>query len=224
MVRQAEAIRRLEASSSTPVSTIVPFQKDYASDARLCLTVVCFVSREVGSRIWDQALQLSRCDERHYIYPPRSMHLTLQNIRIIHDPPNFDTSTLERAAGVLASCLRDVPAHKAVLRGLLELPTSLGVPVYFDDTMADTIFGLRGALAAAGLKDDKRYVDDGVVFGNVTFCRYTAPPNEALKRRIAERKSIELGELWIDHAALITTNAVCHPGKTEIIQRMELKR
>lgn len=227
-VRQLEAIRRLEAVSSDPlsdpVSTIVPMRDEYISDARLCLTVVCFVPECLSSSILNMVRQLSELDSRHYFYPHASMHFTLQNIRIINDPPNFRAPDLLRAAKTLEESLKTASAHKATLKGILELPTSVGVCVYFDDALADTIFGLRESFAEIGLRDDKSYIDDDVVFGNVTFCRYTASPNDSFKQHITELKDVDFGEMIVDHAALITTNAVCHPDRTSIIARVELKR
>lgn len=225
--KQLLAMRDLEAASADggTRSTIVPMLRDaaaYASDDRLCLTAVCFLDETLASSISSEFLaQLKETDPHHYFYLPRSMHVTIQNLRTICAPPSFDAEHIRTAEDVLA---RVIAAHKAFelkLEGILKLPTSVSIAGLSDEGLPELVLDLRQALADAGIADDKKYNGD-VVFANVTVCRYTHSPSEPLLNLLESQGDRFFGSLPVRAIDLITTNAACHPDKTTVIRRFAL--
>ena len=222
--KQKENIRNIEEAfkrGETPSTIVVPVA-DFANDEQICLTSVAFVSSLIRSNIIDKVVEpLRALDNRQYFYPPEPFHVTIQNIRVINNPPHFGDEEIERAKEVFEKV---IPKHSSIkfhLKGLFELPTSLAIPAYTDESFGDLVLELRQELERAGAPDDKKYASE-VVLGSSTIFRYTTQPNDAFVEKIRDLKEIELGEFIAEKVNLITANSVCHPGKTKILGEYSL--
>ncbi|HVT01440.1 MAG TPA: hypothetical protein VHE53_04380 [Patescibacteria group bacterium] len=223
--KQLEETNRIEDNfkSGNSPSQIVDPVDDYANDNRLCLTSIVFLPNNITQKINSEILQpLKKLDERQYFFLPESMHITINNIRVINDPPHFTEEEIEKVKEVFRNV---VSKHKSInfdLKGLWDLPTSLAIKAFTDESFGNLVMELREELNNAGVPDDKSYGSNEVVIGSSTIIRYTTKPNELFFQKIKELKDIEIGEVNLSEIKLITTNAVNHPSKTKIIESYKL--
>lgn len=223
--KQVQLIREIEEKfrrGETP-STIVTPQEDYATDNQICLTSLVLLSHNLREAIYEKVINpLKELDERQYFYLPDSLHMTVQNIRTINDPPLFTKEDIHKARAVFREIVAQYSPFSVSLQGLFSLPTSLSVCGFFDESTADLIRALRKGLADAGVPDNKTYASEDVLLGNVTVSRYTTDPNEKFLQKIEELKDIDVGTLEVNTITLLTTNSVCHPEKTTIIEEFSV--
>lgn len=203
-------------------ATIVDPVKDYATDKRLCFTSVAFLPEAIQNKILSLVVEhLKLADPNQYFYLPSSLHVTIQNVRVISSPPTFSDEDIEK---VRHSFKKIVQRHKKVdfeIKNLFELPTNLALSAFSDESLPNLILDLRKGLKRINLPDDKGYAGD-IVFGNITICRYVSKPNVAFLKTLAKLKAIEIGKFTADKVSLITTNSVCHPKMTKIIEVFNL--
>ena len=206
-----------------PTSIVEPV-KDYARDRQICLTSVVFLSEELQQSIGHQIIEkLKVTDNKQYYYPASSLHLTIQNIRVVHDPPRFNDQDIQKAKQVFAKVIRKYKRFSFQLKGLFDLPTSLGIRGYCDQILRDLVLELRSNLKQVGVPDDKSYGSDEIMIGNVTVCRYPTRPNKEFFTTVDQLKDVNIGTLAVQTVALVTTNSVCHPDKTKIIGTYNLR-
>lgn len=205
-------------------SSIVVPVKDYVNDALICLTGVVFLPEKIKRSISKKIIEpLRKEDNNQYYYLPESLHLTLQNVRIISNPPFFTKKDIVKVKKVFEEVIPKFRSFSFELRNLFELPTSLSICGFCDEVLKYLVLELREKLQKAGVPDNKKYASDEVFFGNITICRYTKKPTKDFLAKIKELKNIEIGRFVIKEVSLITTNKVCHPSKTQIIEIYKLK-
>lgn len=219
--KQQEVISQIEKqfkSGRNPSSIVKPVA-NYVDDNRLCFTSVVFPPQSIEQKIIDQLITpFKQADNRQYFYTPGSFHLTIQNIRTISDPPLFNNEDIEKAKEVFAKVIPKYPKFIFQLKGLFELPTSLTVCGFTDEILTSLSLELTQELIRTGVPDNKQYFTQEVMFGNLTFCRYTQEPNSRFIEKISELKNIEIGDFEARSVSLIITNAAATPNKTQIIQ------
>lgn len=223
--KQRELFDRLEEKfkKGERPATIVEAVSDYINDNRICLTSVVFVQKTLRVIIDKKLIKpLREADPRQYYHLPQSFHLTIQNIRTINHPPLFNDGDIAKAKIVFEKVIPKYRQFEFKLEGLFELPTSLGIRAFSDDTIKNLCFELRKRLKAVGVPDNKKYISDEIIIGNVSVCRYTQPPNNAFLAEVKKLKNVEIGQLPIKTISLITTNAVCHPKWTRIVKEFVL--
>lgn len=205
-------------------STVNDPVTDYVNDDRICLTSVVFLPQACCDLIYEKVITpLKKADPDLFYYPPQSLHLTIQNIRTIENPPNFTPQDIETTRRVL---LKVIPKHKSIkfnLRGLFELPTSIAMKGFCDESLKNIVLELRQELTKAGLPDNKKYASEEVFFGNVTVCRFPKIPNSDFIETVKSLKDLELGELEIKTVSLVTGNIVFSEVNTQIIEQFNLK-
>ncbi len=204
-------------------STIVTPVKDYKNDNRICLTAVAFIPPELEQQIIENIIKpLKEADNRQYFYVPNSFHVTIQNIRIIEDPPLFDSSDIEKAKEVFEKIVPKHPRISFRLKRLFELPTSLSVCAFSNESLGILANELRAELANSGVPDNKKYASNDVVLGSTTIIRFTTEPNAEFKNIVSQLKNIEIGNFEVSKINLITTNCVCVPDKTTVFGEYNL--
>ncbi|MBI2074857.1 MAG: hypothetical protein HYT83_03425 [Candidatus Levybacteria bacterium] len=204
-------------------STIVESLSDYASDSRICLTSVVFPPREIQQAIISKVIKpLKNADNRLYYYLPNSFHLTIQNIKSIANPPNFTNEEIEKVKKVLQSVVPRYKSFEFNIKGIFELPTSLSLRAYSDEILKYLVLELREELKNVGVYDNKKYASSEIFFGNISICRFTETPNNSFFEEEKKLKDVRIGKLKVAKISLITTNSVCHPGKTNIIEEFNL--
>lgn len=221
---QIELFDRIEIQVKNKKSnnTLVAM-RDFKHDTSRCLTSVFFLSQTiVASKILKLADELKDTDNRQYYYPPPSLHLTIQNIRTENIPPLYNKEDIEKAKRVFAKV---IPKHKPIkchLKGLFELPTSLSVRGYTDESLRDLVLDLKRELISAGVPDNKKYSSDSVFFCNCTICRYQVQPRNKYFEIVKQNKDKDFGIVTINEVSLITTNSVADPKSTNTISQIPL--
>ncbi len=165
---------------------------------------------------------LQALEPRHYFYPTQTLHLTIKNIRVSSDPPRFDANDIQKAIEVFSKI---IPHHQRIrftLKGLLLLPTSIGIRGYCDESLYSLIQELDQGLTAAGIPDDKMYASQDIRFGNITFCRYNSTPGQVFQERLLQLHKVEIGELEVSMVQLITTNISAVPDRTTVHKKVLL--
>lgn len=224
--KQFDLFEKIEKSfkKGESPSTIVEPVKDYVKDNRICLTAAVFMSPDIQRIIETKVIKpLKEADGSQYYYLPESLHLTIQSVRTSHHPPEFTHEDIKKVRGVLDEI---IPKHKKLnfnLKGLFELPTSLGIRAFSDASLTSLVSELREKLQTAGVPDNKTYASNEVVFGNVTVCRYKNSPKNSFQEKVSQLKDVEIGQLRVKNISLITTNPVCHPKWTKILGGYSLK-
>ncbi|MGD9680570.1 MAG: hypothetical protein AB7W16_05235 [Candidatus Obscuribacterales bacterium] len=227
--KQRELMDRLEKLSlegSAPVFN-VPRESDYATSDELCLTLLGFLSPNTEpSVISEQILKViegfREVDPAQYYYLPESLHLTVQNVRRISNPPAFGPDEIEAACRVFRSRLAGLAPLSFELCGFIRLKNSLSVAGFAPDRYPALIKSLKEGLELEGIADDKRYMSDDVIFGNVTISRFSCEPTAAFDSRLASMRKESFGELVLDKLSLVVTNSVCHPRATKVIEEFVL--
>jgi len=219
--QQRQVLSRLLAGGGG-VST-VPMQPDFTADPRRCLASVYMLPAPLAQRIEAQvAGKLKAADPRHYFYPPRSMHVTIKNIRTVEDPPLFSAADVEKCRELF----RAVTARHGPVRFSFEetaaFSTSASVIGFCGEELKELILDLDSALIAAGVPDNKQLISDTVFFGNITVCRFTCPPSPDFYRALAGLHVRE--QLQVDVLTLLACDAVASPASCTIIERFPLGR
>ncbi len=205
-------------------ATIVEPVQDYSSDNRICLTSVVFLPQEIQRIVDEKVIKpLKELDKRQYYYLPQSLHITIQNIRTISDPPLFSKKDVEKVKNVLREVITRYEPFDFSIEGFFELPTSLSLCAYSDEILKQLVFEIRKSLKKVGVPDNKKYASDEIVIANSTICRYIGLPNDAFFEEVGKLKNIDVGRVQVKNVSLITTNSVCHPNKTSIVERYPLK-
>jgi hypothetical protein len=145
----------------------------------------------------------------------KSLHITIQNIRIIHDPPTFSNKDIQKVIE-LKDYIKSFSGLKVELGGLVNLPNCIAIKGYPDSATSDLILGLRERLKQIGLPDDKTYKNPRVPICNLNIRRYIDRPNQIFYKLYDSLKDKRIGTLNIDKIALISTNYVSAPRLTKV--------
>lgn len=216
-----EAMNQLESALDWPA--FVPFTDDYVGDLRLCLSCVAFLPPDLSEEISRSIIsKLEQEAEPHYFYIADSLHVTVQSVRSISNPPNFNTANIAVVSEAFRERFEKSQPIELEINGLLHLPTSLALRVYSSEALLELTKGLRADLERVGVPDDKKYVNPEVVFGNVTICRYRFAPSKKFIAGADEIAGSYSAKFVVQEACLLTTNSVCHPSMTKIHKRFRL--
>jgi 2'-5' RNA ligase len=217
--RQLVLMRQMESSLSRGVtaSTIVPMQTDYVNDPQLCLTAVSFVGNDVAVGIYEKIIKtLQTIEPNFYYYNGDSLHLTVQNIRVINNPPHFTWADITKADTAIGAVVRSYEPFSFTLFGILSMPTSISVIALIEPRYDAFVRTLRRQLIVTGVPDDKTYFTDEMVFANITICRYTHTPQQKFLEQLTAYTDMPFGNITANEVSLITTNAGAHPSKTRV--------
>ena len=223
--RQLQMIVSIEESfkhGNSP-SSIVEMVSDYTNDMRICLTGVTFLPQSLSEKIVDQVVNpLKEADSRHYFYDSGMLHITINNVRIISDPPNFTEQDIEKVRQVFAEVIPKYQKFNFELKRLFVLPTSIAISAFSPEILKDIALELRHNLTTQGVTDDKIYASNDVVIASTTICRFTTTPSESFFEKVKEIRGIQIGSHLVEKISLITTNAGCVPASTKVIGEFNL--
>lgn len=220
-VRQIAAVKELQErfDHGNRLLSTVEQVSDYTDDARICLTAIAFVGNELAHKLEPVIAKLRAISPQHHYYGPDELHLTIQNVRVISCPPNFDDATIERAKVAFRKIVPEFAKQHFELSGLLVMPSSAAVVAYGENDFFELCSQLRESLIAEGIPDDKEYIRDDVVFGNVTFCRYTEAPSLKFLDELKRLSCTNFGSLVVNWVHLVAANSVLAPGYTKHFEK-----
>lgn len=195
-------------------STVTPVT-DYANDNRICLTSLHFPHEELIRKIQQDIIDpLQQISPEHFYYPKDSLHMTIKNIRIANNPPQFNEKDIENAKNIFSEV---IPKHKkfsVYFYRLLLFQNNLALIGTTDEELDNIIFDLDKNLRLANLVDDKHYVNDKYFFSNMTLVRFQKPLSENFKTKIQDiAKSMRFNPYIVDSVTLLTCNVACKQRK-----------
>lgn len=215
--KQLALMRQMESQlvSDPRASTIVPMQTDYWNDPQIALTCISYVPKDIAKRIQTELINpLKAIEPDFFYYPNDGLHITIQNVRVIHNPPSFTPKDVNRVQSVLGSMAPSARPFPFTYQGLLSMPTSVSLIALVTPAYDQFVRRLRASLAAAGVPDDKTYFTDEIIFANTTIIRYTHKPSELFIETLENLQHISVGTWTPKTVSLVTMNAVANPTKT----------
>lgn len=208
---QVKVIDEIEAQvkgKALKFSTVEPVD-DYDKDPRMCMTSVHFPKSTLIGRIEnDIVAPLKAVNPGHYYYKRKSLHMTIKNVRVIHDPPSFDDKDVRVAKQVFEKVVPKYKKFQVFFYRLLLLPDNLSLVGTTEPELDNIHLGLDRVLKRADLVDDKKYTNSRFFFCNMTLVRFTQPLTRAYKQMVEIiSKSLEFEPYAVDSVSLIVTNA-----------------
>lgn len=225
--QQKRIVAELKACSPVELdakASVVPIQADYKANPAICLTSVVFIPDETARDIFQTIVEpLQAIEPEHHYYLPDAMHLTIKNIRIIHNPPRFTQRDIDKVHQLFSRIIPDHPSFFFSLEEVIPFTTSIALIGYSDERLQGLVQALDTGLKEIGLPDDKEYVSDTVFFGNVTVCRYVRQPSRRSLESVEQMTQRYKGELEVKKIDLITCNVVCTPDSRTILHSYTLR-
>jgi hypothetical protein len=212
--QQKLIIERLEkqvGNNSFSASVVAPVA-DFETDPRRCLTSVHFPGDNMKDEIFRQIIDpLRATDPDQYFYGRDSLHITVKNVRVIHDPPRFSADDCWKAEDIFADI---IPRHwkfSIYYYRLMLFPYNLALMGTTDPELDGIILELDRRLKEAGLPDDKVYTNDRYFFSNMTLVRFRQPVSAAFRRKAGEISArLRFDPYCIDTVSLVTASAIMH--------------
>lgn len=147
--------------------------------------------------------------------------MTIKNIKVISDPPNFTDDDIKKAQNVFTEV---IPHHKkfnVYFYRLLMFPNNLALIGTTDPELDEIFFDLDRKLNEAGIPDDKKYSNAKYYFSNMTLVRFQYP-SERFKNKVRDiSEKLSLSPYEVNSVSLVSCNAVFN--KRNIIQTWKLQ-
>lgn len=221
---QVQIINRIEEQikiDSLQSSTVSPVM-DFERDPRICLTSAHFPSHELISNVVESIIKpLKKISPEHFYYSDTSLHITIKNVRLIHDPPNFTPENVKVVKKVFSEV---IPLHRrftVYFYRLLLFPHNLALIGTTEPELDKIVMNLNKHLKERGVPDDKQYVNSQYFFSNMTLVRFNTEVSPTYKKVVQElSKKININPYIVDSISLITANAVL--SKLKIIDSWKI--
>lgn len=209
--RQLEILKKIEKqieSGKLKFSTVSSTQ-DFDKDPRTCLTSVHFPNSELISKIQQKIITpLRKISPNHYYYKNSSLHMTIKNIRVVHDPPNFEKEDIKKVKKLFSTILPKHKAFRVYFYRLFLFPTNLALVGTTDPELDKIFLNLDKGLNKIKIPDDKQYANSKYFFSNMTLVRFNSPLSSEYHNKIEEiSQSLALKPYLVDSVSLITSNA-----------------
>lgn len=219
--RIVNELRLLPGETDHPV--LPPAGYDYAGDPAMALTSVVFLPPSLARDIQRAVIApLQLMEPQHYYYPPEAMHLTIKNVRTVHDPPLYADMDIQRTHALFAKVTARHAPFSFTLEQVVALAGSMCLIGYGDEQFRELVLDLRAGLRNLGIPEDVHLASTEVFFGNVTLCRYGCAPSDGLLRAVMERAYTYRADLRVGLIHLITCNRVCAPASRRILHTYRL--
>ncbi len=206
-----------------PTSIVKPVE-NYALDNRLYLTSVSFLSEDLQDTVMREIIEpLKKADPNQYYYLKKSLHVTIFNVYMPNHIDLVTTDKLNKIRAIFKKVLSKHPPIEFELRGLFELPSSIGIRCYCNENLKHIIQDLEKELAKINIKNEKRLASEEIFFGNITVSRFVDKPNNAFSDVIKNLKHATFGTHTVKSVSLIKSNAVVHPNMTRTYDTYQLQ-
>lgn len=207
---QLQVIAKIDeqvSNQSLNFTTVSPVT-DFESDTRMCLTSVHFPDVHLKTFAQEIISQLQSIEPDNYYYDNDSLHMTIKNVKVINDPPQFDAQDVTKVEQVFSKI---VPQHKkfnVYFYRLLLLPNNVSLIGTTDPELDTIIFDLDEGLNNVGVPDDKKYTNDKHFFSNMTLARFDGASKKFSSKvaKISEQMSVH--PYQVTDVSLVQCNAV----------------
>jgi 2'-5' RNA ligase len=227
ILKQKAAVKELENlfAKGESKSTVVDMQKDYANSKQITLTSVAFLPENITEGIIKNVIDpLRKIEPNQYFYPAASMHLTIKNIRTIHEPPIFNESDVNKVNKLFNDIISKFQAFEFKVEDVLIFPTSISVMAYSSDVLQKLVSALDKGLKEIGVPDDKKYLFYSVFWGNITVCRFTEKPSDFFIAEVKKIRNLKIGKFKVEKINLVTGNVVFNENSKRIVAEYKLKQ
>jgi len=211
-LKQREVVDRIEEGVNDGClnfSTISPVE-NYEDDPRTCLTSVHLPRQSLLKQVQQSIIKpLSRIEPDFYYYPPDSLHMTIKNIRVSNDPPQFNEKDIRKAEKIFSEIIPNKKQFNVYFYRLLLFPNNLALIGTTDPELDNIILDLDKALEAQGIPDDKVYINSQYFFSNMTLARFNTPPSKKFKEKVNQLSAgLNFKPYRVDSVTLLTCNPV----------------
>lgn len=207
--RQIEVIDNIEkqVKSDSIQFSVVASHADYANDKRICLTSVHFPHEALLNNIEYIISSLKIIEPSYYYYPNSSLHMTIKNVRLIHEPPNFSKEDIEKAERVFSEVIPMHHSYQVFFYRLLLFKNNVSLIGTTDPELDAIVLDLDEKLREQGVPDDKIYANSRYFFSNITLARFPSV-SEKFRQKVEELSDkIKIPPYKVDTITLVTGNA-----------------
>lgn len=221
---QRETVGQLAYGSTNECQvSIVPMNRNYLGEFGRCLTSVVFPPSAIARNIQKNIInRLRKIQPTHFYYPPESMHITIKNVRTVNDPPLYSEADINKCRRVFSEVTARHSPFSFELSQVVTFATSVAIIGFCDERLKDLVLDLDRELQIAGIPDNKKYISDSIFFGNLTICRFTAPPSSRLLQVIREIRDVVKFTVPVTAINLITCDSVCSRSSCTRIDLFQL--
>lgn len=222
--KQIEIINSLENTSrQNPNYSVVTPVADFTNDPRLCLTSVNIPEPDFANKIVAEIISpLKLVDPGHFYYSTDNLHLTIKNVRVINDPPHFNSQDETIAASIFSTVVPQHHSFKIYYYRLLVLSTSLALVGTTDPELDNIILDLDDKLATSGVPDDKVLINKQYFFSNICLARFTHTITPEFQQAIQQiSQLISFSPYLVNSVTLLVCNGVFQ--KRRILGTWKLK-
>lgn len=207
--RQMEVIDKIEEqvkSDSIQFSVVAP-HADYENDKRICLTGVHFPDKTLLKWIENIISSLKIIEPSYFFYPNQSLHMTIKNVRLIQDPPNFSKEDIKKAERVFSEVIPFHHSYQVSFYRLLLFKNNLSLIGTTDPALDEIVLDLDKKLRDEGVPDDKIYANSQYFFSNMTLARFPSI-SKKFRQKVEELSSqVKIPPYKVDTISLVTGNA-----------------
>ena len=212
--KQIEVVNQIESSlkerclSFSTVSSV----KDFENDPRTCLTSIHFLKPKLINQIYRLLINpLKLISPNHYYYQRSSLHMTIKGIRVINDPPHFNSEDIKKARMIFQETIPYCHQFKVFFYRLLLFPTNLSLIGTTEEERDRIAIVLDKKLGQAGIPDDKKYLNSRFFFSNITLARFDSPISNSFRKKV-KALSGNISKMFkpytVDSVSLVSGNAV----------------
>ncbi|PIY71674.1 hypothetical protein COY87_04940 [Candidatus Roizmanbacteria bacterium CG_4_10_14_0_8_um_filter_33_9] len=150
--------------NSLRFSTVSPID-DYENDPRISLTNVHFPNEKLTKIIQNAFINpLIKIHPNHYFYSNDSLHMTIKNIRVVSNPPQFTQCDVKHAKNIFQDVIPKHNKFYVYFYRLMLFPHNLSLIGTTDPELNKIVLDLDNRLKKANIPDDKQYVNSQFSF------------------------------------------------------------
>ncbi|NJR75532.1 MAG: hypothetical protein HC773_21685 [Scytonema sp. CRU_2_7] len=143
--------------------SILEMRTDYENDDAICLASLAFPPKDIAQIISKEIIApLKSLDDKHFYYSSELLHLTIKNIRTVHNPPLFKNKDVVKVHELFTQITPKFQSFTFHFEGLILFPTSVSLVGYCDETLGKLVQALDLGLKEIGVPDNKKYISDTV--------------------------------------------------------------
>ena len=224
-VQQKDLIEKIKnnVAGIREKATVVKMRVDYNDTKEICLTSVVFPPKTITKKITEKIIKpLRDIEGDHFYYPEDFVHITIKNIRTIHNPPLFTEEDAKKVNELFNKLIPQLPSFTFEFKELVLFPTGVALIGYSNSNLKKLVQALGDGLNKIAVPDNKKYFSDSVFFGNINVCRLAKPPGPDFKNKVKELEGTYIGEVLASQVHLLACNAFCNPDTRKFIGAYQL--